>query len=151
MATGSVNSRVLRDNSITSSDIANGTITNLDLAENAITSENIGPLTIKGENIAPMTIGFGNLDPAAVESLTHYSDTGAISKGSTVTGYASIAYVAGHDPADGTGFEGPEVRGLAVSFPKPVTSIVGVAGSGDGRCTGSFQSRLPPRESPAST
>lgn len=138
LAAGSVNSRVVRDDSITSADISDSTITDNDIAPGAITSANIGPRTVQGSNIAPGTIGYDNLDPAAVDSLTNQWNAGAIAKGSTLTGYAAIAYVPTLDPADAGGGQSPEVRALSVSFPQRVTDWSTVEFGGAPECSGTW-------------
>lgn len=150
LAAGSVNSRALRDGSITSADISNGTIG----------TDDIGPMTIRGGlrsevatdaevgNIAPQTITQGNLSQSVIDYLTQTWVAGPISKGSTVTGYSGIAFVASltkdnavvpADP-DCVGNECPTVekRSVSVSFPARVTGMSDVQQGPSATCPGTF-------------
>ncbi|WP_300677012.1 hypothetical protein [Nocardioides sp.] len=140
LATGSVNSRAIRDNSITSGDISDHTLS----------TDDIAPMTIRGGvrdevlldsevgNIAPQTITMGNLAPSTVETLTQSWSAKPISKGSTLTGYAGVAYVAGNDPADKDGVVRPELRTVTISFPNRVLGLKEVQVAPTQACTGTF-------------
>jgi hypothetical protein len=117
LATGSIDSREIRDNTIRSKDIRNDSVYTRDLRNNDIRDIDIRNGTIKGRDVARSTITGDNVNMAKLGQVPDAAALGGIA----ATGYARVAEPirlvgASDQPPLGTGFSASGGADLAPGF-----------------------------------